>query len=447
KQEIADEAKTVKDKIDADSLLTTDEKNKQKQDVDNAVTEANAAIDAANTPDEIAKAVADGKVKINAAYVPGKDLTNQKAIAKGNIASQASIVKGSIDADQNLTTATKEEQKKNVDQAVTEANAAIDAATTPDEIAKAEADGIAKINAAHVPGKDLSSQKNNAKQEIADEATTVKNRINADDNLPTTEKNKQKQDVDNAVTEANTAIDAANTPDEIAKAVADGKVKINAAYVAGKDLSTQKNGAKQEIADEATTVKDKIDTDQNLTTDEKNKQKQDVDNAVAEANAAIDAATTPDGIVQATTEGKNKIKAAYKPGKDLGSQKSNAKQEIADEATTVKGKIDADGLLTTADKNKQKQDVDNAVAEANAAIDAATTPDEIAKAVADGKAKINGAYQPGKDLSSQKNNAKQEIADEAKTVKDKIDADSLLTTDEKNKQKQDVDNAVTEANA
>ncbi|MBI0093789.1 hypothetical protein H3T48_08835, partial [Lactobacillus sp. M0403] len=68
------------------------------------------------------------------------------------------------------------------------------------------------------------------------------------------------------------------------------------------------------------------------------------------------------------------------------------------------------------------------VAEANAAIDAATTPDEIAKAVADGKAKINGAYQPGKDLSSQKNNAKQDIANEAKSVKDSIDADSLLTT-------------------
>ncbi|MBI0093786.1 DUF1542 domain-containing protein, partial [Lactobacillus sp. M0403] len=192
----------------------------------------------------------------------------------------------------------------------------------------------------------------------------------------------------NAVAEANAAIDAATTPDEIAKAVADGKAKINAVYVQGKDLSTQKNNAKQDIANEATDVKNSIDADQNLTTVEKNKQKQDVDNAVAEANAAIDAATTPDGIVQATNEGKNKIHAAYVPGKNLSTQKNDAKQDIANEATTVKGNIDADDLLTTVEKNKQKQDVDNAVAEANAAIDAATTPDEIAKAVADGKAKI-----------------------------------------------------------
>ncbi|MBC6362091.1 DUF1542 domain-containing protein, partial [Lactobacillus apis] len=191
------------------------------------------------------------------------------------------------------------------------------------------------------------------------------------------------------------------------------------------------------------------DADSLLTTDEKNKQKQDVDNAVTEANAAIDAANTPDEIAKAVADGKAKINAAYKPGTtDLSTQKSNGKQEIADEAKTVKDKIDADSLLTTDEKNKQKQDVDNAVTEANAAIDAATTPDEIAKAVADGKAKINAAYKPGTtDLSTQKSNGKQEIADEAKTVKDKIDADSLLTTDEKNKQKQDVDNAVTEANA
>ncbi|MBH9986640.1 DUF1542 domain-containing protein, partial [Lactobacillus sp. M0390] len=447
KQEIADEATKVKGRIDADSLLTTADKAKQKQDVDNAVAEANAAIDAATTPEEIAKAVADGKVKINAAYVPGKDLTEQKAIAKGNIASQASIVKGSIDADQNLTTATKEEQKKNVDQAVTEANAAIDAATTPDEIAKAEADGIAKINAAYVPGKDLTDQKNSAKGEIANTATDVKNRINADDNLSTDEKNKQKQDVDNAVAEANAAIDAATTPDEIAKAVEDGKAKINAAYVAGKDLSTQKNNAKQEIADEAKSVKDKIDADQNLTTAEKNKQKQDVDQAVTEANTAIDTAITPDGIVQATTEGKNKINAAYVPGKDLTDQKADANKEIDKTASDVKDKIDADKNLTTDEKNKQKQDVDKAASEAKDAINAATTPDEIAKAEADGKDKINGAYQPGKDLSSQKNNAKQEIANEAKRVKDRIDADSLLTTATKEEQKNNVDQAVAEANA
>ena len=445
-QSIVAEAGIVKKKINADNLLTVSEKNKQKQDVDKAVADASAAINEKVSIEEVSKAIKDGKVKTNATYVPGKDLNAQKAIAKGKIASEASIVKSKSDTDQNLTTSKKNKQKQDIDRAVTDANDAINAARTLSEISEAVENSKVRINTVYEPGKDLNTQKTSAKQVIVNEASIVKSKINADENLTTSEKNVQKQHIGIAVTDANDAINAAAMPDAIVQAVNDNRAKINTVYVKGKKISAQKISAKQEIVKEANIVKSKIVSNQNLTTTEKNRQKQAVDKKIADVNSTVDAVMTPDEIVQAVNNGKIKINIVYEPGKDLNSQKTCAKQEIADKASIILGEIDADQNLTRSEKNRQKQNLDVAVAKINIAIEVSTTPDEVVQAATKGNAKIDTVYEPGKDLDTQRSIAKQKIASEAVVVKGKIDRDQNLITAEKVREKQDVDRGTAEAN-
>ncbi|MCL8496797.1 hypothetical protein M9195_10030, partial [Apilactobacillus sp. F1] len=81
----------------------------------------------------------------------------------------------------------------------------------------------------------------------------------------------------------------------------------------------------------------------------------DADKATGEK--AIDAATNADGINQAVSDGTTKIQNDYKPGQSLDNQKAAVKADLEAEATKVKGEIDADNTLTSAEKAQQKSNV------------------------------------------------------------------------------------------
>ncbi|MBI0023100.1 DUF1542 domain-containing protein, partial [Lactobacillus sp. W8172] len=189
----------------------------------------------------------------------------------------------------------------------------------------------------------LDGLKDAGKKEINDHAAIVKDAIDKDATLSATEKTQQKQNVDRVAAEINSEIDKAKDADSINKLVTEGKPKLDAEHKPNKvSLDDLKEEGKKEINDHATIVKDAIDKDVTLTADEKNKQKQNVDRVAAEINSEIDKATDADSINKLVTEGKPKLDAEHKPGKNLSDQKADANKEIDKEANIVKDKIDAD---------------------------------------------------------------------------------------------------------
>ncbi|QVI36752.1 DUF1542 domain-containing protein [Lacticaseibacillus casei] len=447
KEALAKEATTVKEAIQNDPTLTTAEKQQQTDNVDKALKDAEAAIDNATTADEINTATATGKTNIDNAHKPGTSLDDQKVDQKKKLEDEAAAVKKAIQDDPTLTTAEKQQQTANVDKALKDAEDAIDAATNADGVNQAFSDGKAKIDAAHQPGQTLDDQKATQKKALEDEAATVKKAIQDDPTLTTAEKQQQTDNVDKALKDAKDAIDAAKDADSINQAFSDGKTNIENAHQPGQTLDDQKNNQKKALDDEATKIKQAIQDDPTLTTAEKNQQIAEVDKAVKEGKAAIDAGTNADEINKAFTDAKNNVDQAHKPGKAVDDQKDAQKKLLDDEATKVKQAIQDDPTLTTAEKQQQTDNVDKALKDGKAAIDAAKNADEINQAFDTGKTNIDNAHQPGASIDDQKAAQKKSLADEAAKVKKEIQDDPTLTTAEKQQQSENVDKALKDGEA
>ena len=447
KEALEKEAKTVKEAIQNDPTLTTAEKQQQTDNVDKALKDAEAAIDKATTADEINTATATGKTNIDNAHKPGTSLDDQKADQKKKLEDEAAAVKKAIQDDPTLTTAEKQQQTANVGKALKDAEDAIDAATNADGVNQAFSDGKAKIDAAHQPGQTLDDQKATQKKALEDEAATVKKAIQDDPTLTTAEKQQQTDNVDKVLKDAKDAIDAAKDADSINQAFSDGKQTIDAAHQPGKTLDDQKAAQKKALEDEAATVKKAIQDDPTLTTAEKNQQIAEVDKAVKDGKDAIDAGTNADEINKAFTDAKNNVDQAHKPGTAVDDQKDAQKKLLDDEATKVKQAIQDDPTLTTAEKQQQTDNVDKALKDGKAAIDAAKNADEINQAFDTGKTNIDNAHQPGASIDDQKAAQKKSLTDEAAKVKQEIQDDPTLTTAEKQQQTDNVDKALKDGEA
>ncbi|QXG58542.1 DUF1542 domain-containing protein [Lacticaseibacillus casei] len=447
KKALEDEAATVKKAIQDDPTLTTAEKQQQTDNVDKALKDAKDAIDAAKDADSINQAFSDGKQTIDAAHQPGKTLDDQKAAQKKALEDEAAAVKKAIQDDPTLTTTEKQQQTADVDQALKDGTAAITNATNADEVNQAFNTGKTNIDNAHQPSISVDDQKANQKKALDDIAATVKKAIQDDPTLTTAEKQQQTTNVDKALKDAKDAIDAAKDADSINQAFSDGKTNIENAHQPGQTLDDQKNNQKKALDDEATKIKQAIQDDPTLTTAEKNQQIAEVDKAVKEGKAAIDAGTNADEINKAFTDAKNNVDQAHKPGKAVDDQKDAQKKLLDDEATKVKQAIQDDPTLTTAEKQQQTDNVDKALKDGKAAIDAAKNADEINQAFDTGKTNIDNAHQPGASIDDQKAAQKKSLADEAAKVKKEIQDDPTLTTAEKQQQSENVDKALKDGEA
>ena len=444
KKSLAEEAAKVKQAIQDDPTLTTAEKNQQTANVDQAFKDGEAVIDAATNADDINKAFETGKINIDNAHQPGKSINDQKNAQKKLLDEEAAKVKQDILNDPTLTAVEKQQQTENVDKALKDGNAAIDAATNADDINQAFGTGKTNIDNAHQPGTSLDGQKEAQKKSLADEAAKVKQEIQDDATLTTAEKQQQSENVDKALKDGEAAIDAATNADDINKAFGTGKINIDNAHQPGTAVSDQQSARKKALDEEAAKVKQAILDDPTLTTAEKQQQTADVDKALKDGKAAIDAATNADDINKAFDTGKTNIDNAHQPGKTIDEQKAAQKQSLNEEAAKVKQDIQNDPTLTAAEKKQQTENVDKALKDGTAAIDAATNADEANQAFATGKINIDKAHQPGKTLDDQKTAQKQSLADEAAKVKEEIQADPTLTTAEKQQQSENVDKALVD---
>ncbi|HEL2052724.1 TPA: DUF1542 domain-containing protein, partial [Streptococcus suis] len=210
-----------------------------------------------------------------------------------------------------LTTSEKELVKKNILDAnpdlstgVAPAIKAIEISDTGEATVTFDDGTVVKVSSTTLTNEDKDTAKSNAKAEIEKEATEKSDAINAS-NLTEEEKTAKLEEVNNAKAAADSAIDQANTSDELNQALTNGQSAIS-----GIDTSTsaKKEQAKQDLETAYNAKKDEI-AKSSLTAEEKTAKQAELDKAKEDATKSIDTATTDDSVHKALTEGKSTIAA------------------------------------------------------------------------------------------------------------------------------------------
>ncbi len=223
KEAIDSKATDEKAAIDAMENLSDDEKATLKAAVDAAASAAKTAIDNATTSGEVETAKTNGTAAI--------DLVGDKAAATAEINKASADKKAAIEALTNISPEKKAELKTAVDTAASDANTAINNATTPEAVATAKNDGITAINAIYaeaVAADNLIAGKKSAVDTINKAAIDKKAEIDALPYLTAERKAELKAEVDTAAETAIGNINAATTPEGVTTAMNNGIEAINA---------------------------------------------------------------------------------------------------------------------------------------------------------------------------------------------------------------------------
>ncbi|VHA94363.1 DUF1542 domain-containing protein [Streptococcus pyogenes] len=438
-------AKRVTAEIEADPTLTPEVREQQKAEVQKELELATDKIAEAKDADEADKAYGDGVTAIENAHVIGKGIEARKDLAKKDLAEAVAKTKALIIEDKTLTDDQRKEQLSGVDIEYAKGIENIDAAKDAAGVDKAYSDGVRDILAQYKEGQNLDDRRNAAKEFLLKEADKVTKLINDDPTLTHDQKVDQINKVEQAKLDAIKSVDDAQTADAINDALGKGIENINNQYQHGDGVDVRKATAKDDLEKEAAKVKALIAKDPTLTQADKDKQTAAVDAAKNTAIAAVDKATTADGVNQELGKGITAINKAYRPGEGVKARKEAAKADLEKEAAKVKALIAKDPTLTQADKDKQTAAVDAAKNTAIAAVDKATTAEGINQELGKGITAINKAYRPGEGVKARKEAAKADLEKEAAKVKALITNDPTLTKADKAKQTEAVAKALKAA--
>ncbi|HGO1170264.1 TPA: DUF1542 domain-containing protein [Streptococcus pyogenes] len=438
-------AKRVTAEIEADPTLTPEVREQQKAEVQKELELATDKIAEAKDADEADKAYGDGVTAIENAHVIGKGIEARKDLAKKDLAEAAAKTKALIIEDKTLTDDQRKEQLLGVDTEYAKGIENIDAAKDAAGVDKAYSDGVRDILAQYKEGQNLNDRRNAAKEFLLKEADKVTKLINDDPTLTHDQKVDQINKVEQAKLDAIKSVDDAQTADAINDALGKGIENINNQYQHGDGVDVRKATAKGDLEKEAAKVKALIAKDPTLTQADKDKQTAAVDAAKNTAIAAVDKATTAEGINQELGKGITAINKAYRPGEGVKARKEAAKADLEREAAKVREAIANDPTLTKADKAKQTEAVAKALKAAIAAVDKATTAEGINQELGKGITAINKAYRPGEGVEAHKEAAKANLEKVAKETKGLISGDRYLSETEKAVQKQAVEQALAKA--
>ncbi|MGT4100726.1 DUF1542 domain-containing protein [Streptococcus pyogenes] len=399
-------AKRVTAEIEADPTLTPEVREQQKAEVQKELELATDKIAEAKDADEADKAYGDGVTAIENAHVIGKGIEARKDLAKKDLAEAVAKTKALIIEDKTLTDDQRKEQLSGVDTEYAKGIENIDAAKDAAGVDKAYSDGVRDILAQYKEGQNLDDRRNAAKEFLLKEADKVTKLINDDPTLTHDQKVDQINKVEQAKLDAIKSVDDAQTADAINDALGKGIENINNQYQHGDGVDVRKATAKGDLEKEAAKVKALIAKDPTLTQADKDKQTAAVDAAKNTAIAAVDKATTADGVNQELGKGITAINKAYRPGEGVKARKEAAKADLEKEAAKVKALIQELGKGITA---------------------------------------INKAYRPGEGVKARKEAAKANLEKVAKETKALISGDRYLSETEKAAQKQAVEQALAKA--
>ncbi|HCX3809640.1 TPA: DUF1542 domain-containing protein [Staphylococcus aureus] len=362
KAEIAQKASERKTAIEAMNDSTTEEQQAAKDKVDQAVVTANADIDnaAANTDVDNAKATNEATI---AAITPD---ANVKSTAKQAIADKVQAQETAIDANNGATTEEKNAAKQQVQTEKTTADAAIDGAHSNAEVEAAKNAEIAKIEAIQP----ATTTKDDAKQAIATKANERKAAIAQTQDITAEEIEAANANVDNAVTEANSHIEAANSQNEVDQAKTTGESSIDQVTPTVNKKATARN----EITTALNNKLQEIQATPDATDEEKQEADLEANTENAKANHAITAATTNAEVDDAKANAEVAINAVT----PKVMKKQAAKDEIDQLQAVQTAIINNDQNATNEEKEAFTNALEDILSKATEDISDQTTNAEIA---------------------------------------------------------------------
>lgn len=413
KAEIAQKASERKTAIEAMNDSTTEEQQAAKDKVDQAVVNANADIDNAAANNDVDNAKTTNEATI-AAITPD---ANVKPQAKQAIADKVQAQETAIDANNGATDEEKQAAETEANTENAKANQAITAATTNAEVDEAKTNAEAAINA--VTPKVMKKQA--AKDEIDQLQAAQTAVINNDQNATNEEKEAAIQQLATAVTDAKNNITAATDNNGVDTAKDAGENSIQSTQPA----TAVKSNAKNEVDQAVTTQNQAIDNTTGATTEEKNAAKDLVSKAKEKAYQDILNAQTTNDVTQIKDQAVADIQGitADTTIKDV------AKDELATKAKEQKALIAQTADATTEEKEQANQQVDAQLTQGNQNIENAKSIDDVNTA----KDNAIQAIDPIQASTDVKTNARAELLNEMQNKITEILNDNTTTNEEKGK--------------
>ncbi|HFU4192634.1 TPA: DUF1542 domain-containing protein, partial [Streptococcus suis] len=333
--------------------LTDSEKEQVKKNILDAnpnlstgVPQVIKAIEISDTGEATVTFDDDKVVTVPSTTLINEDKDAAKSNAKAEIEKEATEKSDAIKAS-NLTEEEKAARLTEVQDAQDRANIAIDNATTTEDLTKAISGGTAAIEAVST----TNSIKTKAKQALEEAYNTKKDEID-NSSLTAEEKSAKQEELDQAKSAADSAIDTATDDAGVGTALNKGKADIEAI---GTIISDKKIAARQQLED-AYSAKETEITNSNLTLEEKATKLAELDKAKEVAENAIDTATDNAGVDTALTNGQSAIS-----GIDTSSsaKKAQAKQDLETAYNTEKAEIE-NSVLTADEKAIKQAELDKA---------------------------------------------------------------------------------------
>ncbi|CAK1227838.1 Chromosome segregation ATPase Smc (Smc) [Fructobacillus evanidus] len=457
------DAQLVKSKalVDDNTNLTDNQKTAQKTALGIAATTAKNNIGTKINADDISTAQTAGIKNLT-------DLDTAKPAAYTTLTNKANSAISTINNDQNLTDAQKQDRINQVNTALKgitdKIDQATDATTVNNLAGSADLDNAIATATSDSGVTPIANQRDSANKQIDQYVTDTKAKIDADNNLTSDEKKTQKANVDQAASDAKTAI-ANGSAQVVADTVARAQGTIAGQYVAGKPLPDRQKEAEQQLQNTADTAKSNLDAqvaqanndinNNNYLTDaQKQAQKDAIQKAAQSAINQINNATDADAVNNALVNGQNVVS-------NLNAQKLAARTAVNKAVQNAEATVNNNNALTADQKKDRIDQIEEAKTAAGNTIDSATDADVISGVPASGST-FDQAIKAATDFSNvtsldgQKDAAKAALdtagqnaknaLDAAKTAQENaIDQDGNLTPEQKTAQKAAIDQAVTNA--
>ncbi|HEM5499971.1 TPA: DUF1542 domain-containing protein, partial [Streptococcus suis] len=484
---LADEIKKLKDKqaeaekaIDA-STMTNEEKaiakkalqdvvDKGKADLEDAARVATNEIHEATTTEKAKAAELAGEKSLTDTGKEARDaveLAKDKELAKEAIRTEeeeatkiveklAEDTLKAIKEDPNLSDEDKQAEIKKLTDAVTKTLETIrdnaDKATQEAEKAQALADlekaketqkiadkaAIDELNLLVKDG-ELEATKRDVLNQLEKDAARAKEDIAKNPNLTKEQVDKALEDVQKDLDKAKTAINEATTPDAVQTEMDKG-----VAALAKDVLDAAKQDAKNKIAKDAAAAKEAIDSNPNLTPQEKESAKNAVEEAAKVATDAIDKASTPGAVQVEEDKGVvaiNLITAKADAKGAIAAKLADEIKKLEDKQAEAEKAIDA-STMTNEEKaiakkalqdvvDKGKAELEDAARVATNEIHKATTAEDAKAAALAGEKSLTDAGKKARDaveLAKDKELAKEAIRteeEEATKAVEKLAEDTL----------------------
>ena len=420
-------AQARREAIDRLEGLTSEEKNQAKLAVTAAETDALEKLKQAQQKTDVDQVESDGIAAIKAVPAQAQDKPN----ALQEIQTAAEAKKRQIEESKAFTQEEKNEAIQKITQAVQDAQAKINQAEDRTGVSNAKGDGLAAIEAIQA----VAQTKPTSLAAIAISEQAKKNEIENNNQLTREEKNDAISAVEAKARDARTAIENANTLQEVEEQERQGKFAIDSVP----QVPTTKATAINEIEAAATTKRQEIRDKEGLTEEERNQALAKVDSAVQNARNAINTADTNALVGTAKDNGLGAIRAI----EATGTTKTEAKDAIERAAETQRQAIQNRQDLTQDEKDAAKAKVTQAAATATKAVEDAADQNAVTQAKTNGTTAIAGITPEAKVRPD----AIKEVEAAAEAKKREITDNKELTAEEQAKAIQAVNDAVQNATA